>query len=251
MSPVTDLSNGTSRNHLFSDFSDFFPNFGEVVQWLKTFAAVSILVAIHSKVCIIAFIVGSPLLSCGKSFIVGSETRFAYNHLKLQRVSDMRTCLRTVVGSDGFQEWIETRNATAQEEARGMRARIRDEDGDEMWANIGDVVAVMQPIYNFVRMSDRQGYTLGDVYKDWIETEENIEKVRVSTFLTTERRENVRAQWMRRESYFHSPQMSVGYLLNPHCHDHASEDFADPGNGYFATDFATVAASAAKMKSPY
>lgn len=87
-----------------------------------------------------------------------AKTRFAYMMIVLQRLVKVQDALRQTVMCDAWKSW------PGSKEADALRVQQVTFNPD-MWKLGESLIRVLQPIYSVLRMTDREGCTLGLYYE--------------------------------------------------------------------------------------
>ena len=160
---------------------------------------------------------------CRLAFIRKSRTRFGINFLQGHRLIQLSEGLKRVVVSPSWTNWVQhVKKADVRASAGDIRSRILD---DNFWEELKTLDATLLPVYKFLRLSDSEGYSLARVYDDWMRVDDELKAAPTNTFLTEDRRSDLHCHWIRRLSYFHKPQHTVAYLLNPALKTEAADDY--------------------------
>ena len=106
-----------------------------------------------------------------------SKTRFAYIYLVLQRLYKLRDpLLQTVVDP----KWREMHHSQ-EERTKYLQRRILD---DTFWQEVQGLTVALQPVYVLLRVTDREGSTLGLVFHLFMQMKAHVSQC---SKLTTER----------------------------------------------------------------
>jgi len=87
-----------------------------------------------------------------------AKTRFAYMIIVMERLIKVQDALRQTVMSDAWKAWP----GSLEPDALKVQQTAFHPD---MWNLAESLVRVMQPIYSVLRLTDREGCTLGLIYE--------------------------------------------------------------------------------------
>ncbi|KAJ7560284.1 hypothetical protein O6H91_04G122000 [Diphasiastrum complanatum] len=132
-----------------------------------------------------------------------TPTRFSFFFLVLERLCVLRDHLRRMVSSEAFDEF---RNCTT--EAMFFQAIVFAED---FWTRASEIVEVLRPVFYVLRLVDREGCTLGLIYKFMDRIGEALHRCG----LQEDRKDELLTRWEARWDYFHRPIHAVAHMLHP------------------------------------
>jgi len=95
---------------------------------------------------------------CSLELLRLAQTRYAYMFLVLERLLKVHADLRRVVVSTHWAEWLEHNDPQSQ----GIQRICLEVD---FWRDVESIVTALRPIYSVLRLTDREGSTMGLIYE--------------------------------------------------------------------------------------
>lgn len=129
------------------------------LNWVKSVVddALSIVTFVNNKVKVLAIYRMYSTLELKKP----SKTRFATMWIFLERLYEVQEKLQMIVISNKFKGWMEGETRAVSDQAKAIQRLCLRES---FWKDMKGIVVVVTPLYKVLRMTDKEGATLGLLY---------------------------------------------------------------------------------------
>ncbi|KAL3701253.1 hypothetical protein R1sor_019275 [Riccia sorocarpa] len=155
--------------------------------------------------------------SNGSELLKPGATRFATNLIMLDRAYGLSDCLKAMVVSSHWREWLAQGSTQLNGEAARHKRSILD---DTFWDNVHDLLHMVEPIYVLLRQADAHKDFIGRLCFESMKAQETILSRHRSLglkshLITPHRCDQVAILFTRRWDNWHNILHSTAMLLNP------------------------------------